>query len=137
MDTREAQNATANAVQSEQPIVPRAADVMAKDLGSWGVALIVMGVLHFVLAGFLEPLWGVVLIIIGVLALAIRERGMFLVIGGSLLLAGIWNIVTSLAEGGGGWTFFGALQLYWGVKEMSKFGRYGAADLSQEENHVP
>lgn len=128
MNTAKEQNV--NPVQLEQP---RATETMAKDLGSWGVALTVMGVLHFVLAGFLEPLWGVVLIIIGVLALAIRERGMFLVIGGSLLVAGIWNIVTSLAEGGGGWAIFGALQLYWGVREMSKFGRYGAADLNQTE----
>ena len=100
-------------------------EVMLRDLRSWGIGLIVMGVLHFALAGFLEPLWGVVLIIIGILSLALRERGMFLVIGGALLLAGIWNIATSLAEGGGGWTIFGALQLYWGVKEMRKFARYG------------
>lgn len=114
-------------IKLDQALPAEATDVnaMAKDLGSWGVALIVMGVLHFVLAGFLEPLWGVVLIIIGVLALTIRERGMFLVIGGGLLVAGIWNIVTSLIEGGGGWTIYGALQLWWGVKEMSKFGRYG------------
>lgn len=112
----------------DQPLSAEATDInaMAKDLGSWGVALIITGVLHFVLAGFLAPLWGVVLIIIGILALAIRERGMFLVIGGGLLVAGIWNIVTSLLEGSvGGWTIFGALQLWWGVKEMAKFGRYG------------
>jgi len=115
-------------VMAERDAVTREAtplEAMERDLRSWGIGLLIMGVLHFALAGFLEPLWGVVLIIIGILSLAIRERGMFLVIGGALLLVGVWNITTGLAEGGSGWTIFGALQLYWGVKEMRKFARYG------------
>lgn len=117
-------------VAAEQDVVAKKAsalEAMRRDLRSWGIGLLIMGVLHFFLAGFLEPLWGVVLIIIGILSLAIRERGMFLVIGGALLLAGVGNIVSSLADGGSGWTIFGILQLFWGIREMSKFSRYGRA----------
>lgn len=44
------------------------------------------------LAGFLDPAWGAVLIVIGALTLLIQRRGMFIVVGMALLLAGIMNI---------------------------------------------
>ena len=100
----------------------RTAADMKKDLRGWGFGLIVLGIAHFVLAGFLDPAWGVVLIVIGVLAILVKQRGMFIMIGIALLLAGIMNI----GAGGefGGWTIFGFLQLYWGVQEIRKFWKY-------------
>lgn len=96
---------------------------MTDDLKGWGVGLLIMGGLHFVIP-FLSPLWGMVLIPLGVLSLAIKHRGMFIVIGAGLILVGLLNIVGSLDAGGGFWTFFGCLQIYWGIKEMAKFAKY-------------
>ena len=97
---------------------------MKKDLRGWGFGLIVLGVVSFVLAGFLDPVWGGLLIVIGVLALLIQRRGMFIVIGIGLLLAGIMNIIPVAGEFQVFWAIFGFLQLYWGVQEIRKFRKY-------------
>ncbi|MBN1270092.1 MAG: hypothetical protein JXB04_10920 [Kiritimatiellae bacterium] len=88
-----------------------------------------MGLASIVLPQFLDPVWGGLLIILGILALAIRKRGMFIVIGVGLILAGILNIlVTALTfreEGTtGGWAVMGAFQIYWGIAEILKFRKY-------------
>jgi len=97
---------------------------MSEDIRGWGVGLLIMGVLHFVLP-FLSPEWGMVLIPLGILSLIIRHRGMFIVIGAGLIMVGLLNIAGSIDAGGGFWTIFGGLQIYWGIKEMAKFARYG------------
>ncbi len=94
-----------------------------KELISWGYGLIIIGIISIVLADFLDPIWGGILIVLGILTLIIQQRGMFIVIGIGLLLAGIMNII-----GGefGGWTVFGFFQLYWGAQEISKFWKYAS-----------
>jgi hypothetical protein len=94
---------------------------MKKELKGWGIGLIVIGAISIVLSGFLDPIWGGLLILIGVLTLIIQKRGMFIVIGIGLLLAGLLNI---LSGGLGGWTVFGIVQIYWGVQEIRKFSKY-------------
>ena len=94
---------------------------MKKELKGWGIGLIVIGAISIVLSGFLDPVWGGLLIVIGVLTLIIQKRGMFIVIGIGLLLAGLLNI---LSGGLGGWTVFGILQIYWGIQEIRKFSKY-------------
>ena len=101
---------------------------MSDDLNGWGIGLLIMGGLHFVIP-FLAPLWGMVLIPLGILSFAIKRRGMFIVIGAGLMLVGLLNIAGSIDAGGGFWTIFGCLQIYWGVKEMAKFPRYGSKPL--------
>lgn len=98
---------------------------MARDLRSWGVSLILLGVLHFVLAGFLEPTWGIVLAILGILNLLVRKRGMFIANGVALGVVGLMNIFSG---GVGGWTLFGVLQLYWGAREIRKYRKYEQSD---------
>lgn len=98
-------------------------DAMRKELGGWGGGFVVMGILHLALAGFLDPVWGIVLIVLGVLNLIIRYRGMFIVNGIALIVVGLMN-----AFGGafGLWSLFGAFQIYWGIKEIAKYGRYAS-----------
>ena len=84
-------------------------DAMEKDIRNWGIWLIVLGVVHFIAAGYLDPVWGGIIIIIGILNLCIRRRGMFIVNGAALILVGIMNISGSLLEGFGGWTVLGVL----------------------------
>jgi hypothetical protein len=104
---------------------------MKQELRNWGIGLILLGVAHFVLAGFLDPVWGVAIIVIGVLNLLIPQRGLFILNGMALLWVGTLNIfsaVTAIAEGGGqGWIVFGILQLIWGIQEMRKFKQYASA----------
>ena len=97
---------------------------MKRELRNWGIGLIVLGVAHFVLAGFLSPIWGVIILVVGVLNLLIPHRSMFIVNGLALLLVGGLNIFSGEM---GTWTAFGVLQLVWGVQEMRKFGQYASA----------
>jgi hypothetical protein len=94
-------------------------DDMRKDLQSWGIGLLLVGVVSIIFSGFLDPIWGVLLIVVGILTLAIKARGMFILIGILLTLAGIMNMF-----GGGGWLAFGVLQIYLGIMEFVKYGKY-------------
>ncbi|MBE9506815.1 MAG: hypothetical protein IMY86_02090 [Chloroflexi bacterium] len=114
---------------------PKTVEDMKKDLRNWGIGLILLGVLHFLLSGFLDPVWGAVIVVVGVLNLLIRRRGMFIVNGLALIGVGIMNIVSmcsSLSAGasGGGavstpWVVMGLFQIGWGVQEIRKYAQYG------------
>lgn len=93
-----------------------------RDLRSWGFGLIVIGVIHFVLSEFLDPIWGGVLIAIGISCLFVRQRGMYIVIGIALMLVGIMNIFVGEF---GGWTMFGVFQIGFGIYQIHKFRKYG------------
>lgn len=103
-------------------------DALKKDLRGWGGGLIIMGIISFLLSGFLDPIWGGILIAIGVATLIIQQRGMFIIIGIGLVLAGIMNI-----SAGGGWKIFGFLQIYWGVQEIRKFNKYAISVQPNKE----
>jgi len=112
---------------TRQPVIIK--EAMKRDLRLWGIALIVLGVIHFAAARFLDPVWGGIIIVIGILNLCIHRRGMYIVNGSALLLVGIMNILSSIPTGSIGWIIFGLLQLWWGATEIRKFSKY--APLSQ------
>jgi predicted Zn finger-like uncharacterized protein len=97
---------------------------MGKDLRTWGIALIVLGVIHIVAAKLLNPIWGAIIIVLGILNLVIRERGMFVANGLALFLVGAGNIAASISKKEYGWIVLGVLQVVWGISEMKKFQRY-------------
>ncbi|MFZ5993470.1 MAG: hypothetical protein ACOYU4_00565 [Thermodesulfobacteriota bacterium] len=100
--------------------LPQKTDVELKnELRKWGIGLIVVGIAHLMLTGFLDPIWGVLIACVGVLNLLIPRRGMFIVNGIVILLAGAMNV-----SAGAGWKMFGMLQIVWGVKEIRKFKEY-------------
>ena len=100
-----------------------------RDIRSWGIGLIVIGVIHLVLSEFLDPIWGGILIVIGVSCLFITQRGMYIVIGIGIILAGIMNmLLTEL----GGWTIFGAFQIGFGIYQFHKFRKYGSTTVDYD-----
>jgi hypothetical protein len=103
-----------------QSWLPKRSEAELKgELRKWGFGLMVMGGLHFVLQGILDPTWGVVLLIVGGLNMLVSHKAMFIVNGVCLTLVGILNMAA-----GGGWKFFGMMQIVWGVQEMRKIGRF-------------
>ena len=50
---------------------------MNRDIRSWGIALLVVGVIHIVFSEFLDPIWGGIIIAIGISCLFIRRRGLY------------------------------------------------------------
>ena len=97
----------------------KTAQELKNELRSWGIGLIILAFFQFIFAGFLDPMWGIMIGILGVLNLLIPYRGMFIVNGIVLIIAGILN-----ASAGGGWKFFGMLQFIWGIQEMRKYREY-------------
>ena len=108
---------------------------MEKDLKGWGLGLIGLGAVSIVwsfFSGPLDPVWGGLMIPLGVLSLVIPRRGMFIVIGIALSLAGLLNLASGLTGNFGGdgggfhfpWIGFGIAQIWWGVKEIRKFAWY-------------
>jgi hypothetical protein len=103
-----------------QSWLPKRSEAELKgELRKWGVGLIIMGGLHFVLQGVLDPTWGVVLLIVGGLNMVVSHKAIFILNGICLMLVGLMNMA-----GGGGWKFFGMMQIFWGVQEMRKMGRF-------------
>ena len=125
-------NAVATQLAPEGATTETTAAEMRRELAQWGMGFIAFGTVCILPFKFFDPVWGAMLIAIGVLTLLIRRRGMFIVIGATILLAGLLNILdtlVSLATGAGAsslgfWAVFGAFQLYWGVKEIRKFKWY-------------
>jgi len=91
------------------------------DIRGWGIGFLVVGAIHILVSGFLNPLWGGILMLLGLVNLLIQHRVMYIVNGAGILLAGIMNIV--LTGGNPGWLVFGILQLKWGVGEIQKYGQ--------------
>jgi len=108
----EAEDATLEAVDIE----------MKRDIRSWGIGLLVIGVIHIVFSEFLDPIWGGILIAIGISCLLIKRRSMYIVIGIALILVGIMNIFFTEF---GGWTIFGVFQIGFGIYQIHKFQKYG------------
>ena len=103
------------------------------DLKGWGVGLLIMGMLHFSIK-YLASEWGIVLIALGIAALVINHRGMFIALGCALVLIGVMNFIGGIQAGPGFWLFFGCMQVYWGFKEMAKFGRYAPAPAESDHS---
>ena len=97
---------------------------MKGELRGWGITLILIGVAQFFIP-LLDPLWAFVVVPLGVLSLFIGHRGMFIPIGSALVLIGLLNI---LGGGFGGWTVYGAAQIFWGVQEFRKFEEYAGVE---------
>jgi hypothetical protein len=94
-------------------------DKVRDDLHNWGLGLIGLGIVHFVFSNFLNPVWGVVIVVIGAINLVFPLRGMFIVNGLVLFVAGLMNISSVTAYEG--WGKFGLFQLGWGILEMRKY----------------
>lgn len=97
-----------------------------KEVRNIGIALIILGVIHFVLSQFLDFTWGFVLIAVGVIALFYRSRKMLLTFGILLIVVGVLNIsayAIALEEVSGFWGIFGIIQIVWGIQEINRFRR--------------
>ncbi len=95
-----------------------------KEVRNIGIALIVLGVIHFVLSQFLDFTWGFVLIAVGTIALFYRSRKMLLTFGILLIVVGILNISSfaiALEEVSVFWGIFGIIQIIWGIQEINRF----------------
>ena len=104
--------------------IQRIENELSKDLKNWGIGLLIMGFLHQIIP-FLSSEGGKVIIGIGVLVFLIRHRAMYILLGLILIIVGVLNFLGGLQINSVFWLIFGCLQVYWGIKEMGKFKKYG------------
>lgn len=102
---------------------PRTTADLKDELRTHGIGMILVGVAHVVLAGFLDPIWGGVLIAVGVLNLLLTRRVLFIANGIALIAAGVLNLSTMRS----GWGMLGLAQIIWGLYELAKFNEYASA----------
>ncbi|MEN8242976.1 MAG: hypothetical protein ABFS17_13740 [Chloroflexota bacterium] len=121
--------------QSEQSVElappERSADsighaTMLNEIASWGRSSLILGVVHIIASGFLNPGWGVTLLAVGGLSFIFKEASMFIMYAVTLIWVGISNIMSLDV---GLWTFFGAYQIYLGVMLFKKYRRYRDYEL--------
>lgn len=99
---------------------------MLKDIRSWGWTSIVLGVIHFVFSGVLDPAWGIALLVVGGISFLIREASMFVIYAVVMAWVGVSNIAA--AGFGGGTIFFGALQVFVSYKLYRKYQEYAIVE---------
>lgn len=102
---------------------------MLTEIKSWGRSSLLLGVIHIVASGFLNPAWGVTLLVVGGLSFLVQEASMFVLYAVALVWVGISNI---LSTGLGLWTLFGIYQIYLGIRLFGKYKRY----RDHEQKHI-
>jgi hypothetical protein len=93
---------------------------MQKEIRSWGVWLLLFGVLHFVGSGLLSAPWGVLLLAVGLSSFYFHEPAMFVVYAVTLA----WAAVSNLLGADVTWIVFGLFQIYLAVQVYRKFKQY-------------
>ena len=96
---------------------------MQKEVRSWGLWWLGLGILSLILSGFSEP-WGAVLLIAGLGSLVFREASMFVVYGTTIAWAAISNIFTGQIS----WIVFALFQLLIAFVVFRKYARYRDAE---------
>jgi hypothetical protein len=99
---------TTNEHNSIQPAV---VERVKKDIKGWSNALIIIGIISMIFAGFLSWVWGIILIILGVFSFFILEPAMYIVFGVTIILLGVINSITTSA----GWGIYSIFQFVIGL----------------------
>ncbi len=96
---------------------------MRRDIRSWGGWMIVMGIISFVSAGFLDSAWGILLVVVGLGSLIFRTPALYIVYGVTLMWAAINNALLS----SGTWAIFSLVQLVMAVQTFGQFRKFNQA----------
>jgi len=88
-----------------------------KETRNWGLALLVLGVLHIIMSGLFDASWGVLLIIVGLASFYFRSAAIFVVYCFTLG----WAAVSNAFSGSGAWIAFSVLQAFLAFQTFRKF----------------
>ncbi len=114
-----------HAMQTAVPQAPAAIEeVFKRDLRSWGLWLIVTGVISLATSGLLSGSWGVMLILLGAGSFVFRTPALYIVYGTTLLWAAVSN---GLLSGDGMWGAFAVLQVFLAFRIFFQFRRFNRA----------
>ncbi|MDI6772928.1 MAG: hypothetical protein QME77_10135 [bacterium] len=102
---------------------------MRQSIRSWGIALLVLGAIHFIGRGFLSTSWGALLILVALASFYFREAAMFVVYATSLA----WAAIGNLLGGTTGWSLFALVQLFLSFQTFKEFRAFRAIQAAFEQ----
>ena len=112
---------------------------MLKEIRSWRISLIILGIIHIVSIGFLNAPWGLTLIVVGLFSLFFETSSMFVIYALTLFWAAFSNIL-SLAPG---WIFFAVFQFILSYRVFLKYRMFKQVedelmdlDQTDQENNL-
>ena len=97
-----------------------------KEIRSWAISLLILGIISFFASGFLSAPWGILLIIVGLASFYFRSSAMLVVYAVTLAWAGISN----LSSGQVIWIGFAILQWFLAFQIIKKFISFRKAEES-------
>jgi hypothetical protein len=103
-----------------------------KEIRSWAVTLLILGVVSIFASGFLSAPWGVLLIIVGLASFYFRSSAMMVVYAVTLVWAGINN----MASGQAIWMGFAFLQWFFAFRVFQKFRSFRKAEINSGEEKL-
>jgi hypothetical protein len=93
---------------------------MLREIRSWGILLLIIGVIQVVSAEFLSNTWGLLLIIVGLASFYFRSPAMFVVYGTTLS----WAAVSNALSGAGTWGMFSILQVFFAFLTFRQYFQF-------------
>lgn len=105
---------------------------MRKEVRSWGLWLLAIGVLSLILSG-LSGSWGVMLLIVGLASFVFRETAMFVVYG--IILA--WAALNNILSGQATWIVVALVQLGLTFHVFRRYVRYRRAEQALDRPPGP
>jgi hypothetical protein len=104
-------------------------NAMLREIRSWALWLIVMGVIQVVASGVLNASWGILLIIVGLASFYFRDAAMFVVYSVTIAWAGVSNLLS----GSGMWQIFALVQAFFVYTILQQFRRFRRAQAEETQ----
>ena len=102
---------------------------MHKDLRSWAITSLVLGVLSIFASGTFDPVWGIMMIVIAILAWRIRLPAMLALYAVVMGWAALTNGLSVLYGGDIVWLGATLLQVYWVYSILRRWKQYSRVPL--------
>jgi len=107
---------------------------MLKEIRSWGLWSLGLGVIHIFSSGFLNSGWGILLIIVGIFSFYYRTAPMFMVYTVALSWAAVSNLISLNTE----WVVLALFQIYLAFRTFKDFQRFRKSEdeLTQADSDI-
>jgi len=93
---------------------------MLREIRSWGILLLILGVIQVVSSEFLSSTWGLLLIVVGLASFYFRSPAMFVVYGTTLS----WAAVSNALSGAGTWGIFSVFQIFFALLTFRQYFQF-------------
>lgn len=105
---------------------------MLREIRSWGIMLLILGVIQVVASEFLSNSWGILLVIVGLASFYFRSPAMFVIYGTTL----IWAAISNALSGAGGWVAFSLFQVFLAFQTFRQFFQFRSTFVAHQNIEI-